>query len=125
MESIAKIRFHNWNNIPERVTGRSYFKFNKTFSEDATIAQVYNNIPKQIFDGVMNGYNGIIYAYSQSKSGKTFTLHRSDENNQARDNKDGIIKMAARDIFLRISQDTDITFADIYDKIVRDLLLFF
>ncbi|RXM92215.1 Kinesin heavy chain isoform 5C [Acipenser ruthenus] len=54
-------------------TGKSYV-FDKVFPTNTTQEQVYNTCAKQIVKDVLGGYNGTIFAYGQTSSGKTHTM---------------------------------------------------
>uniref|UniRef100_A0A672FHZ1 Kinesin-like protein n=1 Tax=Salarias fasciatus TaxID=181472 RepID=A0A672FHZ1_SALFA len=53
--------------------GRSYV-FDKVFPTNTTQELVYNACAKQIVKDVLGGYNGTIFAYGQTSSGKTHTM---------------------------------------------------
>uniref|UniRef100_A0A8D3AZ35 Kinesin-like protein n=1 Tax=Scophthalmus maximus TaxID=52904 RepID=A0A8D3AZ35_SCOMX len=53
--------------------GRSYV-FDRVFPTNTTQEQVYNTCAKQIVKDVLYGYNGTIFAYGQTSSGKTHTM---------------------------------------------------
>lgn len=55
---------------------------------------------KPILDAVVNGYNGTIFAYGQTSSGKTYTM-MGDSNSK------GIIQFAITDIFELIENVRD------------------
>ena len=48
--------------------------FDKVFRPDATQEKVYNEAAKEIVKDVLSGYNGTIFAYGQTSSGKTHTM---------------------------------------------------
>uniref|UniRef100_A0A8C4ZV31 Kinesin-like protein n=1 Tax=Gadus morhua TaxID=8049 RepID=A0A8C4ZV31_GADMO len=54
-------------------TGRSY-AFDRVFPTNSTQEQVYDTCAKQIVKDVLGGYNGTIFAYGQTSSGKTHTM---------------------------------------------------
>uniref|UniRef100_A0A8C4FHM8 Kinesin-like protein n=1 Tax=Dicentrarchus labrax TaxID=13489 RepID=A0A8C4FHM8_DICLA len=58
------------------VGGRSY-SFDRVFPTNTTQEQVYNTCAKQIVKDVLFGYNGTIFAYGQTSSGKTHTMEVS------------------------------------------------
>uniref|UniRef100_A0A8C8ES64 Kinesin-like protein n=1 Tax=Oncorhynchus tshawytscha TaxID=74940 RepID=A0A8C8ES64_ONCTS len=58
------------------VGGRSYV-FDRVFPTNTTQEQVYNTCAKQIVKDVLGGYNGTIFAYGQTASGKTHTMEVS------------------------------------------------
>uniref|UniRef100_A0A3Q1JNM7 Kinesin-like protein n=1 Tax=Anabas testudineus TaxID=64144 RepID=A0A3Q1JNM7_ANATE len=58
------------------VGGKSY-AFDRVFPTNTTQEQVYNTCAKQIVKDVLGGYNGTIFAYGQTSSGKTHTMEVS------------------------------------------------
>lgn len=56
---------------------------------------VYNNSAKDVVESAMAGYNGTLFAYGQTASGKTYTMFGTD-------NVDGIVQMALDTIFAKI-----------------------
>uniref|UniRef100_A0A674EFZ8 Kinesin-like protein n=1 Tax=Salmo trutta TaxID=8032 RepID=A0A674EFZ8_SALTR len=79
------------------VGGRSYV-FDRVFPTNTTQEQVYNACAKQIVKDVLGGYNGTIFAYGQTASGKTHTM----EGKLHDPNQMGIIPRIAEDIFNHI-----------------------
>lgn len=56
---------------------------------------VYVNSAKDVVESAMAGYNGTLFAYGQTASGKTYTMFGTD-------NADGIVQMALDTIFAKI-----------------------
>lgn len=118
--------------LSERVTGRTFFTFDKTFGEETNNRQVYDGVAKNIVTSVVDGLNGTIFAYGQTSSGKTFTMQGSGNLEQGTNSSDstvgGIVHMAAKDIFSQIQREQDrmflvrVSFLEIYNEEVRDLL---
>jgi centromeric protein E len=54
--------------------------------------EIYDQVGSAIVKSVMQGYNGTIFAYGQTASGKTFTMMGIPEN-------PGIIPTAISDVF--------------------------
>ncbi|ESO09265.1 hypothetical protein HELRODRAFT_168226 [Helobdella robusta] len=50
------------------------FTYDKVFKPDVTQEDVYNVVAKPIVKDVLSGYNGTIFAYGQTASGKTHTM---------------------------------------------------
>jgi Kinesin-like protein len=115
--------------LPERVTGRTFFTFDKTFGEKSTTREVYNDIAQGIVESVVNGLNGTIFAYGQTSSGKTHTMQGCGTIEDGQGTGGGVVHMAARDIFSLINNDPDrvfllrVSFIEIYNEEVRDLLV--
>ena len=81
--------------------------FDKVFKQNATQEKVYNESAKQIVSDVMAGYNGTIFAYGQTSSGKTHTMEGVLGDPQLQ----GIIPRIVNDIFNFIySMDENIEF---------------
>ena len=81
--------------------------FDRVFKQNATQEKVYSESAKQIVSDVMAGYNGTIFAYGQTSSGKTHTMEGvlGDPQHQ------GIIPRIVNDIFNFIySMDENIEF---------------
>ncbi|OBS75855.1 hypothetical protein A6R68_17693, partial [Neotoma lepida] len=53
--------------------GKPYV-FDRVLPPNTTQEQVYNACAKQIVKDVLEGYNGTIFAYGQTSSGKTHTM---------------------------------------------------
>ncbi|KAJ2498956.1 hypothetical protein GGH96_003881 [Coemansia sp. RSA 1972] len=102
------------------VNGNS-FTFDKVFDPKDTTRQVYDDIVKNIITSSMGGFNGTIFAYGQTSSGKTHTMHGSG-------NELGIIKLAVKEIFDTVQNDLTreylirVSFLEIYNEVLRDLL---
>ncbi|KAA3674837.1 kinesin family member 5 [Paragonimus westermani] len=54
--------------------GGKTFAFDHVFQPKAAQLEVYDVVAKPIVADVLNGYNGTIFAYGQTSSGKTFTM---------------------------------------------------
>uniref|UniRef100_A0A8D0CUY1 Kinesin-like protein n=1 Tax=Sander lucioperca TaxID=283035 RepID=A0A8D0CUY1_SANLU len=106
------------------VGGKSYV-FDRVFPTNTTQEQVYNTCAKQIVKDVLGGYNGTIFAYGQTSSGKTHTM----EGKLHDPHQMGIIPRIAEDIFNHIfAMDENLEFHikvsyfEIYMDKIRDLL---
>uniref|UniRef100_A0A8C1KMD8 Kinesin-like protein n=1 Tax=Cyprinus carpio TaxID=7962 RepID=A0A8C1KMD8_CYPCA len=106
------------------IGGKPYV-FDKVFPTNCTQEQVYNTCAKQIVKDVLGGYNGTIFAYGQTSSGKTYTMEGKLHDPDGR----GIIPRIAEDIFNHIyTMDENLEFHikvsyfEIYMDKIRDLL---
>uniref|UniRef100_A0A8C8H7M4 Kinesin-like protein n=1 Tax=Oncorhynchus tshawytscha TaxID=74940 RepID=A0A8C8H7M4_ONCTS len=79
------------------IAGKSYV-FDRVFPTNTTQEQVYNTCAKQIVKDVLGGYNGTIFAYGQTSSGKTHTMEGKLHDPHGM----GIIPRIAEDIFNHI-----------------------
>ena len=68
---------------------------------------MYDTVVKHVVDDVLCGFNGTIFAYGQTSSGKTFTM----EGLLGQNDLEGIIPRLSKDIFNFIaSKDKDLIF---------------
>ncbi|KAI5745698.1 hypothetical protein M8J76_013511 [Diaphorina citri] len=105
--------------------GGKFYLFDKVFKPNATQEKVYDEAAKSIVSDVLAGYNGTIFAYGQTSSGKTHTM----EGVMGDPNKQGIIPRIVNDIFNHIYQMDEnlefiikVSYFEIYMDKIRDLL---
>ncbi|KAF5303496.1 hypothetical protein FQA39_LY09959 [Lamprigera yunnana] len=106
------------------IAGKVYL-FDKVFKPNATQEKVYNEAAKSIVSDVLAGYNGTIFAYGQTSSGKTHTM----EGVIGDSSKQGIIPRIVNDIFNHIYAMEEnlefhikVSYFEIYMDKIRDLL---
>ncbi|CAJ1081931.1 kinesin-1 heavy chain-like isoform X1 [Xyrichtys novacula] len=106
------------------IAGKPYY-FDRVFQSNTTQEQFYNAVAQKIVRDVLEGYNGTIFAYGQTSSGKTHTmegkLHDPDMM--------GITPRIVQDIFNYIySMDENLEFHikvsyfEVYLDKIKDLL---
>ncbi|XP_068471595.1 kinesin-like protein KIN-7O isoform X3 [Phaseolus vulgaris] len=99
----------------------SKFDFDQIFSDSSATAQVYEARTKDIVEAAVRGFNGTVFAYGQTNSGKTFTMRGSKA-------EPGVIPLAVNDLFRIIQQDVDrefllrMSYMEIYNEEINDLL---
>ncbi|XP_074982065.1 kinesin-1 heavy chain isoform X2 [Caretta caretta] len=101
------------------------YVFDHVFQSSTSQEQVYNDCAKKIVKDVLEGYNGTIFAYGQTSSGKTHTMEGTLHDPDGM----GIIPRIVQDIFNYIySMDENLEFHikvsyfEIYLDKIRDLL---
>ncbi|XP_003222006.1 kinesin-1 heavy chain [Anolis carolinensis] len=101
------------------------YAFDRVFQSHTSQEQVYNDCAKKIVKDVLEGYNGTIFAYGQTSSGKTHTMEGKLHDPDGM----GIIPRIVQDIFNYIySMDENLEFHikvsyfEIYLDKIRDLL---
>lgn len=62
------------------------------YDQDTKTSDVYDEIAKPIVEAATAGFNGTIFAYGQTSSGKTFTMTGTDDS-------PGIIPLAVVNLF--------------------------
>ncbi|MBN3324764.1 KIF5A protein, partial [Atractosteus spatula] len=107
------------------VIGGKPYVFDRVLPPNTAQENVYDACAKQIVKDVLGGYNGTIFAYGQTSSGKTHTMEGKLHDPQLM----GIIPRIAHDIFDHIySMDENLEFHikvsyfEIYLDKIRDLL---
>ncbi|XP_055585559.1 kinesin heavy chain [Uranotaenia lowii] len=105
--------------------GGKVYLFDKVFKPNATQEKVYNEAAKSIVSDVLAGYNGTIFAYGQTSSGKTHTM----EGVIGDPGKQGIIPRIVNDIFnhiyameMNLEFHIKVSYYEIYMDKIRDLL---
>ena len=100
------------------------FTFDMVFDQTATQYGIYEAAAKPIVDCVLEGYNGTIFAYGQTGTGKTHTMEGKDDPVELQ----GIIPNPLKHVFDFIDQSRDTeflvraSFLEIYNEEIRDLL---
>ncbi|XP_057314746.1 kinesin-like protein KIF3A [Hydractinia symbiolongicarpus] len=101
------------------------FTFDRVFGPESKQTDVYNDTARSIVESVLEGYNGTVFAYGQTGTGKTFTM----EGIRTEPNLRGIIPNSFAHIFGYISKlDGEtrflvrVSYLEIYNESVRDLL---
>ncbi|KAF8657730.1 hypothetical protein HU200_059889 [Digitaria exilis] len=110
------------NAIAHSAQSSTRFEFDTIFGAECRTAEVYEARTKRIVDSVVRGFNGTVFAYGQTNSGKTYTMRGSVS-------EPGIIPLAVHDIFQRIEEHMDreflvrMSYMEIYNEDINDLLV--
>lgn len=100
------------------------FRFDAVFDWESTQQEVYENTAAGIVNSSLEGYNGTIFAYGQTGTGKTHTM----EGYSGDPSQKGIIPRSFDHIFRAIEGSADTqylvraSFLEIYKEEIRDLL---
>ncbi|XP_053317517.1 centromere-associated protein E [Spea bombifrons] len=104
-----------------QVDGAKSFNFDRVFHSNETTSQVYQETAVPIIRSVLQGYNGTIFAYGQTSSGKTYTMMGTPSSL-------GVIPQAVQDVFKIIQEIPTrefllrVSYMEIYNETVTDLL---
>lgn len=105
----------------------SAFAFDNVFGQSASITnkQVYHKCCLDTVRSFLEGYNGTIFAYGMTGSGKTYSMKGNDQD-------PGFIRLAIDDIFRKIEHEKlatrgkefelSVTYLEIYNERIIDLL---
>ena len=101
------------------------YKFQKIFNEEASQDDVYEQVVHHMVERFLEGYNGTVFAYGQTASGKTYTIEGSARSYAER----GIIPRALSHIYSSLEEREEeevcsvhISFMEIYQDTGYDLL---
>ncbi|XP_059220425.1 centromere-associated protein E [Stomoxys calcitrans] len=109
------------NSIQQADTQAEPFYFDHIFDQDATNQDIFDKMAKHIVHSTIQGFNGTIFAYGQTSSGKTYTMMGDDDN-------PGVMVLAAKEIFREIELATArqfllrVGYIEIYNEKIADLL---
>ncbi|XP_071851359.1 kinesin-II 95 kDa subunit-like [Apostichopus japonicus] len=100
------------------------FTFDSIYDWNSKQRDLYDETFRPLVESVLNGFNGTIFAYGQTGTGKTYTMEgvRSDENQR------GVIPNSFEHIFTHIARTQNqqflvrASYLEIYQEEVRDLL---
>nr|XP_042715901.1 centromere-associated protein E isoform X2 [Chrysemys picta bellii] len=104
-----------------QVDGTRTFNYDCVFHSNDSTQQVYEGVAVPIIKSAVQGYNGTVFAYGQTASGKTYTMMGNDKSM-------GIIPKAVQDVFKIICANPDrefllrVSYMEIYNETITDLL---
>jgi len=97
------------------------FSYDFVFGKESTNVEVYEKVARPLVESALVGYNGTVFAYGQTSSGKTHTMWGSEAD-------PGVMRRAVRDLF-ELARRTPhreflirVSYLEIYNETIRDLL---
>ena len=104
---------------------KKHFNYDRIFQETINQKEVFEICGKGVVDSVLDGYNGTIFTYGQTGTGKTYTMVGQFEDNELK----GIIPRSFDYMFKKISNNKEknakfnvfIAFIQIYLETIQDL----
>uniref|UniRef100_A0A3Q3APD7 Kinesin-like protein n=1 Tax=Kryptolebias marmoratus TaxID=37003 RepID=A0A3Q3APD7_KRYMA len=100
------------------------FTFDSVFGWKSKQSDIYDDAVRPLVDSVLQGFNGTIFAYGQTGTGKTFTMQGVSADPENR----GVIPNSFQHIFTQISRSQNqkylvrSSYLEIYQEDIRDLL---
>jgi hypothetical protein len=101
------------------------FEFDKAFGPESTQEDIYKTIAEPLVDAFLAGYNGTLFAYGQTGTGKTFTMGILDRVSMK---TGGLVPSSLRHIFGSLHESpkrnftVTMNFLQIYMENIQDLL---
>ncbi|XP_046398378.1 centromere-associated protein E-like [Ischnura elegans] len=111
-----------WQIDPQngKKTGNPY-TFDYVFGMDSSSQNIFEDLVLPIVESSVKGFNGTIFAYGQTSSGKTYTM--MGEKSEA-----GIIPLSVNHVFNSTEKDSEreylirVSYMEIYNEKIHDLL---
>eukprot|EP00760_Papus_ankaliazontas_P031158 PhM_4_TR5194/c0_g1_i2/m.46777 len=117
----GKVRIQRTADAEERDVKE--YKFHRVFPETSTQEDVYKEAARGAVEDAMQGYQGLVFVYGQTGTGKTHTLCNLAHGNE------GILFRSVHELFEQIEKDAEtyryhvkVSFVQIYSEVVEDLL---
>ncbi|NXD14674.1 CENPE protein, partial [Nothocercus nigrocapillus] len=121
LEDKPSLYWKSENNTITEVNGTKLFNYDRVFHSSDNTQQLYEGVAVPIVQSAVQGYNGTIFAYGQTASGKTYTMMGNDDSV-------GIIPKAIQHVFKIICEIPDrefllrVSYMEIYNETITDLL---
>ena len=109
---------------PDQADAPKNFTFDGVYGVDSTTEAIYNEVAYPLVEGVLEGYNGTVFAYGQTGCGKSFTMQGVEKPASQR----GITPRSFEHIFEAIDASENMkylvhaSYLEIYNEDIRDLL---
>ncbi|XP_010881471.1 kinesin-like protein KIF3C isoform X2 [Esox lucius] len=104
---------------------RKTFTFDSVYDASSKQRDLYDETVRPLIDSVLDGFNGTIFAYGQTGTGKTYTMQGAWLDPEKR----GVIPNAFEHVFTQISRSSGdrqylvrASYLEIYREEIRDLL---
>ncbi|XP_053600382.1 centromere-associated protein E-like isoform X1 [Plodia interpunctella] len=97
------------------------YSFDKVYGVETKTSDVFKDVAKPIVEAATAGFNGTIFAYGQTSSGKTYTMSGTEDS-------PGIIPLAVQNLYEIIKNIPDrdflvrVSYIEIYNETLKDLL---
>eukprot|EP00871_Galdieria_phlegrea_P004660 jgi/Galph1/5195/GphlegSOOS_G3812.1 len=104
-----------------KIVPNTAYAFDRIFTPEDNNETVFREAASSVIESVIDGYNGTIFAYGQTSSGKTHTMLGTSDDK-------GIIPLSIYQVFQRIQETNErefllrVSYIEIYNENIRDLL---
>ncbi|KAM4625001.1 kinesin family member 3Cb [Polymixia lowei] len=121
-DKLGQIAIRNRNAPPD--DPMKTFTFDSVYDWNSKQNDIYDDTVRPLVESVLQGFNGTIFAYGQTGTGKTYTMQGVSGDPDGR----GIIPNSFHHIFTLISRTQNqkylvrVSYLEIYQEEIRDLL---
>jgi kinesin family member 5 len=106
------------------------FTFDRIYTDKSSQKEIFEDVAKPMIEDIFRGYNGTIFVYGQTSSGKTHTMMGPDGGKAIEDpNLKGLVPRIVVALFQSIQQASEdieflvkVSYVEIYMEKIRDLL---
>mmetsp|Transcript_13921 Transcript_13921/g.56078 ORF Transcript_13921/g.56078 Transcript_13921/m.56078 type:complete len:649 (-) Transcript_13921:1785-3731(-) len=119
-----EISANGWTTSEDTIShtsGGVSFNFDNVFTPPCRNQDLYDSVASSIIKSAVDGFNGVIFAYGQTSSGKTHTMLGNEGDS-------GITPLAIQDVFRHVLKSTEreflvrVSYIEIYNEVIKDLL---
>ncbi|XP_009883830.1 PREDICTED: centromere-associated protein E [Charadrius vociferus] len=121
LEDKVSLHWKSENNTISEINGTKVFNYDRVFHSSDNTQELYEGVAVPIIQSAVQGYNGTIFAYGQTASGKTYTMMGNEDSA-------GIIPKAIQHVFKVICEIPErefllrVSYMEIYNETITDLL---
>lgn len=121
-DQLGQITLRNPKAPPEEPM--KVFTFDSVYGWESKQSYIYDDAVRPLVESVLQGFNGTIFAYGQTGTGKTYTMQGVSTDPERR----GVVPNSFQHIFTQISRTQNqkylvrSSYLEIYQEEIRDLL---
>lgn len=118
---LDPVQYNGPEDIFKNRSREQQYAFDYVFDKNTKQAEVYELSTKFLLAGIIQGYNGTVFAYGATGAGKTYTMLGNGE-------EPGIMARALADLFSIVETTKDkqfkikLFYIEVYNELLRDLL---
>ncbi|KAI6181637.1 Snf-9 [Aphelenchoides besseyi] len=111
------LKIENSNLIFNGQTTR--YTFDVALNDSCEQRLVFEKVAKKILDGCLEGYNGTIFAYGQTASGKTYTMYGANHDDPEFKTKMGIVPRSVQFLFDELNKRREMSGDEVFNYQIK------